>query len=124
MRMLRTNSLSVSTLFFLILAVMIFIPLFSFGYDIEKPDSVIFIEHDCCGQENVTVIQVAESDLSVGMTKLEVYEVKGTPYRVNRLAGESNREQWVYRCMNSEGYEEDCLHLYFEDDKLVKIKYL
>ena len=37
------------------------------------------------------------------MTKIEVYEIKGTPYRVNRLDGGNNREQWVYRCMNSEG---------------------
>ena len=65
---------------------------------------------------------VAKDDgLSYGMSKAEAYEVKGLPDKTNRISGEEGKEMWVYRCENDEGFNEDCLYLYFDGDKLVKI---
>ena len=71
--------------------------------------------------ENV-IIEVAKGRLFIGMTKVEAFEAEGTPYRVRRLEGEDNKEMWIYRCMNGEGFNEDCLYLYFNGDELDKIE--
>lgn len=63
----------------------------------------------------------AEDGIKTGMSKVEVYEVKGVPDKINRLPDLENKEQWVYKCMNSDGYEEDCLYLFFDGDRLDKI---
>lgn len=94
-----------------------FMPKSLLAYPTNGSCSGIFKKDECSRRQNP--IQLAEADISVGMTKLEVYEIKGTPNKVKR-PGE-NREVWVYRCMNSEGFREDCLYLFFEDDRLVKI---
>ena len=65
---------------------------------------------------------IAASDgLSPSMTKKEVYDKKGVPDKINRLSGEEGKEMWVYWCQNDDGFSEDCLHLYFDGDRLVKI---
>lgn len=81
------------------------------------------------GQEGSNKINVASESVrllakggvSVGLTKKEVYDGKGVPDKINRMSGETGREMWVYQCQNEDGYDEDCLHLYFDDDRLVKI---
>lgn len=71
--------------------------------------------------ENI-VLEIAKGRLFVGMTKVEAFEAEGTPYRVKRLEGEDNKEMWIYRCMNGDGFNEDCLYLYFNGDELDKIE--
>jgi len=71
--------------------------------------------------ENI-LIEVAKGRLFIGMTKVEAFEAEGTPYRVKRLEGEDDKEMWVYRCMNNDGFNEDCLYLYFNGDELDKIE--
>ncbi len=56
------------------------------------------------------------------MIKTEAYEVEGVPYRVKRLEGEDGKEMWIYRCNNDDGFDEDCLYLYFSDNELDKIE--
>lgn len=68
------------------------------------------------------VIEIAKGRLFVGMTKIEAYEAEGVPYRVKRLEGEDGKEMWIYRCLNGEGFNEDCLYLYFNGDELDKIE--
>ena len=72
-------------------------------------------------QSNV-IIKLAKGRLFVGMTKIEAYEGEGVPYRVKRLKGEDDKEMWIYRCLNSDGFNEDCLYLYFNGDELDKIE--
>lgn len=68
-------------------------------------------------------IEIAKKDrLFIGMTKTEAYEVEGVPYRVKRLKGEDGKEMWIYRCNNEDGFDEDCLYLYFSGDELGKIE--
>lgn len=69
-------------------------------------------------------IIIAGEALSYGMTKSEAYEAKGMPDKTNRIPGEEGKEMWVYKCINDEGFKEDCLYLYFDGDKLVKIERL
>lgn len=78
----------------------------------QKPDNF----------NNNIQIEVAEGRLFIGMTKVEAYEAKGTPYRVKRLEGEEGKEMWIYRCYNNDGFNEDCLYLYFNGDELDKIE--
>ena len=66
-------------------------------------------------------ILAASDGLSPGMTKKEVYDKEGVPDKLNRLPGEEGKEMWVYKCQNDDGFNEDCLHLYFDGDRLVKI---
>ncbi|MGB2692154.1 MAG: hypothetical protein WBB48_11790 [Thermodesulfobacteriota bacterium] len=69
------------------------------------------------------VFEVAKKDrLFIVMTKTEAYEVEGIPYRVKRLEGEDEKEMWIYRCNNDDGFDEDCLYLYFSDNELGKIE--
>ena len=68
----------------------------------------------------VTIL--AEGSLQRGMTKKEAYDVEGVPYRVVRVPDEEDKEVWVYRCMNSDGFNDDCKYLYFDGDELVKIE--
>lgn len=94
----------------------------SFG---NQPDALIDNGRD----KNETIypssIVLASGDgLSYGMTKKEAYDVKGVPEKINRMAGEEGKEMWVYRCQNDDGYDEDCLYLYFDGDELVKIERL
>ena len=70
-------------------------------------------------QANV-IIKLAKARLFVGMSKIEAYEAEGIPYRVKRLEGENDNEMWIYRCLNSDGFNEDCL--YFNGDELDKIE--
>lgn len=60
--------------------------------------------------------------LFIGMTKKEAFDVEGVPYRVKRIQGEEGKEMWVYRCNNDDGFDEDCLYLYFSGDELRKIE--
>jgi len=69
-----------------------------------------------------TYIIAAGGALSYGMTKTEAYDAKGVPDKINRLPDEGGKEMWVYECMDSDGFNEDCLYLYFDGDKLVKIE--
>ena len=39
-----------------------------------------------------------------------------------RLEVENDKEMWIYRCLNSDGFNEDCLYLYFNGDELDKIE--
>ena len=67
-------------------------------------------------------ILLSRSDgVSIGMTKKEVYDIKGVPDKINRLSGEQGKEMWVYRCQNDDGFDEDCLYLYFDGDRLSKV---
>lgn len=73
--------------------------------------------------EKSELIEIAKKDrLYIGMSKTEAYEVEGVPYRVRRLKGEEGKEMWVYRCNNEDGFDEDCLYLYFGGDELDKIE--
>lgn len=68
-------------------------------------------------------IEVAEKGrLFIGMTKIQAYEVEGVPYRTKRLKDEEGKEIWIYRCNNEDGFDEDCLYLYFSGDELRKIE--
>ena len=69
-------------------------------------------------------IIIAGEALSYGMTKSEAYEVKGIPDKTNKILGEEGKEMWVCKCVNDEGFNEDCLYLYFDGDKLLKIERL
>lgn len=64
----------------------------------------------------------AGDKVSYGMTKIEVFEAKGTPDKINRLPDEPGKEMWVYKCMGDDGYNDDCLYLYFDGDTVVKIE--
>ncbi len=92
----------------------------TFGYqtNVHKSDGV----SGNVVENTDSFILIAGGGLSHGMTKLEAYEVKGMPHKTNRLPGEDGKEMWVYQCENDDGYNEDCLYLYFEGDKLVKIE--
>ena len=68
------------------------------------------------------ILEVADGRLSVGMTKKEAFDIEGVPYRVKRLQGEEGKEMWIYRCNNDDGFDEDCLYLYFSGDELRKIE--
>lgn len=73
--------------------------------------------------EETELIEIAKKGrLYIGMSKTEAYEVEGVPYRVRRLKGEEGKEIWVYRCNNEDGFDEDCLYLYFGGDELEKIE--
>jgi len=78
-------------------------------------------DHVIDEQANV-IIEVAKGRLFISMTKIEAYEVEGVPYRVKRLEGEDDKEMWIYRCNNEDGFDEDCLYLYFNGDELEKIE--
>lgn len=68
-------------------------------------------------------LEVAKNDrLFIGMTKTEAYEIEGVPYRIKRLKGEDGKEMWIYRCNNDDGFDEDCMYLYFNGDELSKIE--
>ena len=67
-------------------------------------------------------IVIAKGRLFIGMTKKEAYDVEGVPYRVRRLSGEDGKEMWIYQCNNEDGFNEDCLYLYFKGDELEKIE--
>ena len=67
-------------------------------------------------------IILAKGSLQRGMTKKEVYDIEGVPYRVVRVPDEEDKEVWIYRCINSDGFNEDCKYLYFDGDELVKIE--
>lgn len=69
-----------------------------------------------------TVVAQAGDKVSYGMTKIEAFEAKGTPDKINRLPDAPHKEMWVYKCMGDDGYNDDCLYLYFDGDKLVKIE--
>jgi hypothetical protein len=88
----------------------------SFSSFAEMTPNLVIDEHS-----NVP-IEVAKGRLFVGMTKIEAYEAKGVPYRVKRLEGEDGKEMWIYRCNNEDGFDEDCLYLYFNGDELDKIE--
>lgn len=64
----------------------------------------------------------AGDKVSYGMTKVEAFDAKGTPDKINRMADEPGKEMWVYKCMGDDGFNEDCLYLYFDGDKLIKIE--
>ena len=86
-----------------------------FSFAGTTPDHVV--------DENADVtIEVTKGRLFIGMTKVEAYDVKGVPYRVKRLEGEDGKEMWIYRCNNDDGFNEDCLYLYFNGDELDKIE--
>ena len=72
--------------------------------------------------EEKVLIEIAGGRLFIGMTKTEAFDVEGVPYRVRRIKGEDNKEMWVYRCNNDDGFDEDCLYLYFDGDTLDKIE--
>ncbi|MEM7007802.1 MAG: hypothetical protein AAF462_01565 [Thermodesulfobacteriota bacterium] len=72
--------------------------------------------------EYKTTIELAQGRLFIGMTKIEAFDVEGVPYRVKRLEGEDGKEMWIYRCNNDDGFDEDCLYLYFNGDELSKIE--
>ena len=72
-------------------------------------------------EENV-LIELAGGRLFIGMTKKEAFDVEGVPYRVRRMQGEEGKEMWIYRCNNDDGFDEDCLYLYFDGDTLGKIE--
>lgn len=65
---------------------------------------------------------LAKGSLQRGMTKKEAYDIEGVPYRVVRVPDEEDKEVWVYRCMNSDGFNDDCKYLYFDGNELVKIE--
>jgi hypothetical protein len=118
---LRTYNVAVPLFIIFFISPFFFMPEFSFANSTDWSYGGIFKRYEFCRREEPRPIQLAEAGMSVGMTKLEVYEIKGTPYKIKRPSGEENREAWVYRCMNSDGFQEDCLYLFFEDDRLVKI---
>lgn len=64
----------------------------------------------------------AGDKVSYGMTKVEAFEAQGTPDKINRIPDEPGKEMWVYKCMGDDGFNEDCLYLYFDGDKLIKIE--
>ncbi len=72
--------------------------------------------------EDKVFIELAGGRLFIGMTKKEAFDVEGVPYRVRRIQGEDNKEMWIYRCNNEDGFNEDCLYLYFDGDTLDKIE--
>jgi hypothetical protein len=109
------------TMFTFFMTVLFIMPSFSFANTTVRSSVVIVDGHVSPPGEEPTQFQLAAAELSVGMTKTEVYEIKGTPDKVKRPSVEESREVWVYRCMNSDGFNEDCLYLFFEDDRLVKI---
>ena len=75
-------------------------------------------------KESIGLEVAKKGRLFIGMTKTEAYEIEGVPYRVRRLEGEDGKEMWVYRCNNEDGFDEDCLYLYFSGDELDKIERL
>lgn len=122
MMSLQSYDIAVPLLIIILVTSFCFIPGSSLVYTANGSCSGIFKKDECSGTEKPTnTIKLAEADISLGMTKTEVYEIKGTPDKVKRPSVEESREVWVYRCMNSEGFHDDCLYLFFEDDRLVKI---
>ena len=104
------TGLMVFTFFMTVLFIM---PWFSFasstvGASVDKADGYVISP-----VEEPNLVQLAAAELSVGMTKTEFYDIKGTPDEVKRPSSEESREVWVYRCMNSDGFHEDCLYLFF-----------
>jgi len=122
---LQTYNIAMPLLIIIIVISFCFVPGSSWANSTNESGSGIFKNDECSPREEPTnPVQLAEADISVGMTKTEVYEIKGTPDKVKRPDSEESREVWVYRCMNSDGFHEDCLYLFFEDDRLVKINNL
>lgn len=69
-----------------------------------------------------TTLILSAGRLFIGMTKTEAFDAEGVPYRVKRMQGEDGKEMWIYRCNNDDGFDEDCLYLYFDGDELRKIE--
>ena len=116
----NSSELRIGTMMRQALLITLFFAAASSAAAYQKDVSTDYESHSDAQHKRGDYILVA-GGVSPGMTKKEVYDEEGVPDKVNRLPGEEGKEMWVYRCQNDDGFNEDCLHLYFDGDRLVKI---